>query len=128
MKRILITYGWVRSSYAALRNLSKRGVEVFVSDSERYGMCQFSKYKSKFLRYTSHYDDEQRFIQDLIRICEQNSIGLLLPSHNETEIIDKYKNAFPVGLCDLVPDGSNNPIEFCLHILIKSWINLCSSS
>ena len=67
-------------------------------------MCQFSKYTSKFFNYTSHYVNEKRFIHDLIRICKENSIGLLLPSHNETEIIAKYRDAFPVGVCDLVPD------------------------
>ena len=51
----------------------------FVSNSERYGMCQFSKYKSKFIRYTFHYYNEQNFIQDLIRICVRDLVVNKMP-------------------------------------------------
>ena len=39
MPRVLLTYGWVRASYAALRNLTDHGVEVWASDAFRTGMC-----------------------------------------------------------------------------------------
>lgn len=68
MANILLTYGWVRSSYAALRNLSKNGYKVTVSDSSRVGMSQFSRHKVGFEKYTSHYEDEEKFIQDLLHI------------------------------------------------------------
>jgi hypothetical protein len=32
-KKLLLTYGWVRSSYAALRNLHSHGVGVHVADT-----------------------------------------------------------------------------------------------
>ena len=79
--RVLVTYGWVSSSYVAVRNLVEHGVEVIVADSNSVGMCQWSKYPTKCLRYTSHYEDERQFIDDIKRICSEQNVGLILGSH-----------------------------------------------
>jgi len=104
MPSILLTYGWVRSSYAALRNLNKHGLRVTVSDSSILGMSQFSRLKTGFEKYTSHYENEEKFIEDLLDICERKKIDLVFPSHNETEIIAKYRNRFEDRLMGLIPD------------------------
>ncbi|MDC0266320.1 hypothetical protein OAK71_01355, partial [bacterium] len=99
-----MTYGWVRSSYVAVRNLVEHGVEVIVADSNSVGMCQWSKYPTKCLRYTSHYEDERQFIDDIKRICSEQNVGLILGSHNETEILAKYRDEFSEELCALLPN------------------------
>jgi predicted ATP-grasp superfamily ATP-dependent carboligase len=104
LKKVLITYGWVRSSYAALRNLSNHGVFVVVADSNKFGMCQSSNLPKAKYRYTSHYKDEVRFIDDIKTICTQEKIDFILPSHNETEIIAKYRKTLGESLCSLVPE------------------------
>ena len=104
---ILLTYGWVRSSYAALRNLSKHDISVTVSDSSSLGMCQFSRLKKDFKKYTSHYENENKFIQDLLDICSENKIKYILPSHNETEIIARHRNKFDKSLVSLIPEESH---------------------
>jgi predicted ATP-grasp superfamily ATP-dependent carboligase len=104
-KRVLVTYAWVRSSYVAVRNLVEHGVDVIVADSNGVGMCQWSKYPTKSLRYTSHYLDERQFIDSIKCICEQEAVGLILASHNETEILAKHRNEFPDELCALLPDA-----------------------
>ena len=71
MNDVLLTYGWVRSSYAALRNLSSHGLNVTVADSYRFGMCQSSRLKKNFVRYPSHYDDEKAFVEKIINLCEK---------------------------------------------------------
>ena len=103
--KVLVTYAWVRSSYAAVRNLVEHGVDVIVADSNRVGMCQWSKYPIKSLRYTSHYVDERQFIDDIKRICEEEKVGLIFGSHNETEILAKYRHEFPEELGALLPDA-----------------------
>ena len=82
MSDVLLTYGWVRSSYSALRNLSKNDISVTVSDSTDLGMCQFSRLSSGFEKYTSHYQDEDKFISDILKICSDHKIKLIFPSHN----------------------------------------------
>lgn len=102
--RVLITYSWVRSSYAALRNLSERGYEVFVADSHKFGMGQASFLHSGFEKYTSHYEDETAFIEDILEICENRKIDFIMPSHNETEILSKYIQLFNDRLVSILPD------------------------
>ena len=69
--RVLVTYGWCRSSYVALRSLNSVGAEVHIADSSKYGMCQWSKYKNSKSIYTSHLVSEEDFISDIIRIINE---------------------------------------------------------
>jgi predicted ATP-grasp superfamily ATP-dependent carboligase len=102
---VLVTDGWVRSSYAALRNLSDHGLRVTVADVRAIGMCQASNRKVNFSRYRSHYADELGFVWDIVEICRQQSIGLVFPSHNETEVLAKNREQLGIGLGDLLPDA-----------------------
>lgn len=104
MADVLLTYGWVRSTYAALRNLSEHGLTVDVSDTSRIGMSQWSKHASSVHAYRSHYVDEEAFIDDLLRICRESEPSILLPSHNETELIAKHRCKFPPHTVACVPD------------------------
>ncbi|HBG05055.1 MAG: hypothetical protein A2075_16575 [Geobacteraceae bacterium GWC2_58_44] len=105
MSDVLLTYGWVRSSYAALRNLSSHGLNVTVADSYRFGMCQSSRLKKNFALYPSHYDDEKAFVDKIVDLCEVNGIRLLMPSHNETEVLARHRYRFPGMLGSLLPNA-----------------------
>lgn len=107
MSDVLLTYGWVRSSYSALRNFKKHGLKVVVSDSSNIGMSQFSRFSSGFEKYTSHYEDENKFISDILDICSSKKIKLILPSHNETEIIARHRHKFSKDLVTMIPDESH---------------------
>jgi predicted ATP-grasp superfamily ATP-dependent carboligase len=110
LKKVLLTYGWVRSSYAVLRNLSKRGVEVVVADSKKIGMCQWSKYPVAKYCYTSHYEDEVKFIQDIRRICVKEKIDIIFPSHNETEVLARHAEKFTPSQRSLFPNPENSEV------------------
>ena len=103
MAEILLTYGWVRSSYAALRNLSSHGVSVLVGDSHPIGMCQWSRLKGGFSKYPSHYSDESAFVRRISEICSKHGIGYILPSHNETEVLARHRRYLPAGVDALIP-------------------------
>ncbi len=107
MSDVLITYGWIRSSYAAMRNLKKHNVSVAVADTSKYGMCQFSRLKDSLDIYTSHYENEKKFIDDMNEICDARNIKKIFPSHNETEIIGKYKDRFTKEQVSLVPNSEH---------------------
>lgn len=107
MNDVLLTYGWVRSSYNALRNLKKHDLKVVISDSSSIGMSQFSRFSSGFSKYTSHYEDENKFISDILNICSLKEIKLILPAHNETEIIARHRHKFSDDLVAMIPDESH---------------------
>ena len=51
---ILLTNGWLRTSYASLRNLASQGLSVAVSDSRPVGISQFSNKKIKKFIYADY--------------------------------------------------------------------------
>lgn len=103
MADVLLTYGWVRSSYAAMRNLSRHGVHVWASDSQGVGMSQWSRHKAGFSRYVSHYDDEAKFVEQIADLCQSLPVRLVFPSHNETEILAKHRDRLRAGADALLP-------------------------
>lgn len=110
MSPVLLTYGWVRSSYAALRNLSDHGVHVYVADSKRIGMSQWSNRKCGFDLYPSHYADEEEFVKRIVEICGKRKIGLILPSHNETEVLARHHAELPDGVGALLPNSQHTEV------------------
>jgi predicted ATP-grasp superfamily ATP-dependent carboligase len=105
LDRVLLTYGWVRSTYAAMRNLAQHGVQVWASDAFRVGMCQWSRHRRGFARYPSHYANEIGFVRAVAQACGEHRIGLVFPSHNETEILARHRALLPAGTDALLPDA-----------------------
>lgn len=101
--KVLITNGSSRTSYAAMRSLSKKGIYCVSGDTVKHGMCQYSKYSKGSRIYTSHYKNEDAFISDLVKIVEDTKITTILPSHNETEIIARHRDKFKSDVLSLVP-------------------------
>ncbi len=101
--RVMVTYAWVRSSYAVLRNLTDHGVRVWAADVYRTGMCQGSRRCAGFVRYPSPYVDEQAFVRFIAQACRERGIGLIVPSHNETEVLARHRTLLPEGADRLLP-------------------------
>lgn len=99
----LLTYGWVRSTYAAVVNLSQKGLNVAIGDSTRIGMSQFSRYSKKLFLYTSFLTDKSRFLNDICGILDTAKPAVYLPSHDETELISEHLEIFPPKILIPVP-------------------------
>ena len=107
MTHVLISGAWLRSSYSALRNLTDHGIKVSVADAHRLGMCQSSFRKHTSAHYRSHYCHEKGFLEDIASTCRSLSIGLVLPSHNETEILSRHRDQLAPGQDALLPDAAH---------------------
>jgi len=105
----LLTYAWCRSSYTALRSLNRLGVEVNLADSNSMGMGQESKLKNSFYKYTSFLDSPDNFIQDIGGILEKTNAKFLLPGHDETVALAKYRNMLPSDV--ILPVASFDQLE-----------------
>jgi predicted ATP-grasp superfamily ATP-dependent carboligase len=92
---VLLLYSWVRSSYAVLNNLHTRKLSVATGDSVPLGMCQLSRLKTHQYRYVSPLVDKDLFIEQLCLILKKTNPVLLLPSHDETELIAANRHQFP---------------------------------
>ena len=104
---VLITNATSRTSYATLRNLRKYGIKTYVSDTSVFGMSQFSRFSSGFSKYPSFYEDENIFIEEVQKIVKNRHVSLIIPSHNETEIFAKNKEAFSAEALRIVPKISH---------------------
>lgn len=125
---VLLTYGWVRSTYSALKDLSANGLSVAVSDTSPIGMCQLSTLKKKSFKYSSPFKDPDSFIRDVRTIVETNGIKVLIPSHDETEVIAENREKFSKDLIIPIPSISllrlaNNKSE-SLAAAEKAGINV----
>ena len=94
---VLLTYGWVRSSYAALCNLHAHGVRVAVADHHRFGMCQFSRYETGFFRTVSPFAQPDEFVARIRQILLQTGARVLIPSHDETGLLARHRDGLPAG-------------------------------
>lgn len=96
---VLLTYGWVRSTYNALRSLSRQGIRVYSADSGPFGMCQQSRYRVKSFRYHDPFgEDGTLFIKDMNRFANEIGPLVLIPSHDETEVLAKRRDELSLDI------------------------------
>lgn len=92
---VLLTYAWVRSTYVASRSLNSLGLKVAVVDEGKVGMSQWSN-KSYFAgTYSPPLTQPKKFILDISRLLNETGAKFLFPSHDETEVLAKYRNKLP---------------------------------
>ncbi|HRV96032.1 MAG TPA: ATP-grasp domain-containing protein [Anaerolineae bacterium] len=103
---VLITYGWCRSSYTALRSLRRLGLRVAVADSGRVGMSQWSRLRACAGLYAPPLTEPEAFVADVARLLRQTGARFLLPGHDETEILAGYRAQLPAHVCLPVADAA----------------------
>jgi predicted ATP-grasp superfamily ATP-dependent carboligase len=91
----LVGYAWCRSSYAAIRSLHKMGLRVAAADVTRLGMGQWSRYTSARYLYADPQNAPEKFIDDVTGILGQCGAHFYLPSHDEGEIVARYRSRLP---------------------------------
>jgi predicted ATP-grasp superfamily ATP-dependent carboligase len=112
----LLTYGWCRSSYTALRSLSRLGLKVATADEHQIGMSRMSRYSASTYRYTSPFTDPEAFVADIVRLVELTGAHFLLPGHDETEILARFRDRLPeqvilpVAPVELIAQANNKAI------------------
>ena len=87
MADVLLTYGWCRSSYSALRGLAQQGLRVLVTDTGRIGMCQASRLAHARARYRSPFADPQGFVAEIDTLCREYDVTMILAGHEEVELL-----------------------------------------
>lgn len=95
---VIITYCWNRVGYNILRSLSQHGLKVFTADTSKWNICSLSKYCLGSFTYPDFKKDELGFIDCLIQHVEELKPKVLLPTHDESVVIMKYRERFPKSL------------------------------
>lgn len=101
MGRALVTSARTRVAYTICKSLARRGVEVVVADARPHAMSFYSRYAAGRARYTSPFEDEAAFVNDMLRIIDHERIDVLVPVLEETYMVARHHARFAphVGLC-----------------------------
>ncbi|MEM1400641.1 MAG: ATP-grasp domain-containing protein [Pseudomonadota bacterium] len=80
---VLLTLGRLPKALEIARCLHRAGCRVIVAEPLGWHLCKGSRAVSKCYRVTSPNDDRDRYRQDLIRIIEEERVGLVIPVSEE---------------------------------------------
>lgn len=94
MADVLITYGWNRISYNALRSLTNEGVDVLMGDMAPRNMSFGSRKKPTTFLYDSFYSAPERFVDQVCAAIATHNPKVYLPMHEETFIVARYIDRF----------------------------------
>ena len=105
MKRIVILDGEQKAALAATRAYGREGHEVFVCSQASSSLAGASRYCSGKFKYTSPFEDANRFIHDVLSIVKAVDSDILLPMTDISVFtILKHETLFEgttdIPLCD----------------------------
>ena len=106
--RVIVTYGWCRVSYAALRCLAAHNVDVVVGGPDKFSMAGSSKFAHATFTYPSPYTDPIGFMGAVADAAKLYDASVYLPIHEEILAVAKYQHLLPDSL--LVPIATHDQI------------------
>ncbi|MCX6469545.1 MAG: carboxylate--amine ligase [Corynebacteriales bacterium] len=116
-KRVLITFGRSFLTLDLARLMAAGGHEVTIVDSISLPVSRFSNAISAFEKVPSPTFEPRAYCRELARIVTEREIDLLIPVHEETDIIAMLRADFP-ETCELflsdfeVENNLHNKYEF----------------
>ena len=113
---VIITYCWNRVGYNILRSLSARGLSVWAADTSKNNICSVSKYCKGAFRYPDPFKHESEFINCLRDKVSELQPKVLLPTHDESQIIMRHRKEFPESL--IIPYMDAGQLE---KLSDKAW-------
>ncbi|GAB2642420.1 ATP-grasp domain-containing protein [Gordonia jinhuaensis] len=95
--RVLITFARSFLTLELCRLMAAGGHTVMVADSIPFGLSRFSNSTEKFFRVPPPKFSPGEYAQRLAEIVRDNDIDLLIPIHEETDIISMHRDLFPAS-------------------------------
>ena len=95
MPPAFITYGWCRSSYAAVRSLARRGVRVHVGDASRLAMGRFSRHARSFSLLPDFFVSPDDYVAAVVEAMERTGARVLLPCHEDVGVFCRRMDRLP---------------------------------
>ena len=113
---VLITYCWNRVGYNILRSLVSHGLSVCVADTSAKNICSKSRFCAASFVYPDPFTRELEFIATLKTKVEHLQPAVLLPTHDESQVIMRHREEFPREL--IIPYMSASMLE---RVSDKAW-------
>ncbi len=101
---VIVTNARSRIAYNIARSLSKKGVDVYTSDSSPAAMAFSSRYSKGHFLYPSPFRQQEQFIECLIDNVHKYHAEVLIPTLEESYLISKYKHEISKHVKVVLPD------------------------
>jgi predicted ATP-grasp superfamily ATP-dependent carboligase/ribosomal protein S18 acetylase RimI-like enzyme len=102
-----VTYGWCRSSYAAVLSLGRQGIDVHVGDASPLAMSRFSRYCKSFTVLPDFFIDPERYFQRTCEALKRTGAKVLLPGHEDVGIFSRRRDELPSNVRVALPEWDN---------------------
>lgn len=113
---VIITYCWNRVGYNILRSLAAHGLKVWAADTSKVNICSRSKFCSGSFTYPDPFTQEAEFIVCLKEKVTELQPRMLLPTHDESQVIMRHRQEFPAEL--IIPYMDE---ESLINLSDKAW-------
>jgi len=108
--KVFVTFGWCRSSYAAIWSLGRRGIDVHVGDASPLAMSRFSRYCKSFTKLPDFFIEPERYFYETCQALKRTKAKVLMPGHEDVGIFSKRSDELPSDVSIALPDWSNYSI------------------
>jgi predicted ATP-grasp superfamily ATP-dependent carboligase/ribosomal protein S18 acetylase RimI-like enzyme len=102
-----VTYGWCRSSYAAVLSLGRRGIDVHVGDASPLAMSRFSRYCKSFTKLPDFFIEPERYFELACEALKRTGAKVLLPGHEDVGIFSRRRDELPSDVRIILPEWNN---------------------
>lgn len=113
---VLVTYCWNRVGYNILRSLSSKGLKVWAADTSKKNICSSSKFCAGSFTYPDPFTEEEAFIHCLKDKIAELKPHVLLPTHDESQVIMRHRDEYPADL--IIPYMDANKL---VNLSDKAW-------
>lgn len=104
---VLVTYGWCRTSYAAISSLGRRGIEVHACDASPLAASRFSRYCKSFTRVPDFFVEPDSYFEAICEAIDKSGAKVLLPAHEDMGIFCRRRNELPAGVLTALPNWNS---------------------
>lgn len=101
--RILFTEGASLSARQTLYPLGGR-YDIDVMDPDRLCQCRFSSFVGRFIRSPSFAKQPAEFLRFLVRIVRDRQYDVVLPTHEQTYLLSRFRDAIETRMAIAVPE------------------------
>jgi predicted ATP-grasp superfamily ATP-dependent carboligase len=101
-----VTYGWCRTAYTVVRSLGSKGIEVHVGDPSPLAMSRYSRYAKSFTSLPEFFEEPERYLAALGNALDITGASVLMPCHEDVELVIKGRAHLPPDVKIAVPELS----------------------
>ena len=103
MARVLVTYGWCRTSYVIVRSLAKRGHDVYACSSLRPAMASWSRFTRGGAVVRDPFEEPEAFVTDVAALVGRWGIEAIFPGHEDAIPLRQYAGLLPDDVALVCP-------------------------